>query len=418
MNIRIKEYGSLDYEEVNSKDEFYNFLLRIFNNELLKYDDRRNSLYGEINIHSCALDFKGLIKLLKQEYEKEEIVFAIKWLKLLNRIKKTNDLNALAKKLDLFDEILSDANVHMELSRGLEYSPTEIEYRKEYEKKEKEKRILINSKVIEYLKEGFNIEYNDDITNLDKFIDGLDKDKKDLYYNYLLKKDDEFAKIFVWNNIIDEDDGNYTGLVHDLYVEAKKYKKKYYSQGWTHISYNYTEVFSNDCITLIPDGTNDLYESIIATASHDKEDGGICYYFGMAEMMQDKNGYYFEIKNKNNISVGVIIMEQEDKNVFNYIYYILPKYRRLGYGYQAAKLLTQMITDKKIIGQELDDYYKYILNIKPVIVDAINIRTKNKMKSSYRIAEKLGFDLAEKYNGKDLKKKNYKWRRYQLIISK
>ena len=255
-------------------------------------------------------------------------------------------------------------------------------------------------KIYQLLKKKFDIKY--DFDTFFYHSNKVDKTELDNYYNYLLSLNKEYLNIFVWNEISLGNDNLYTGLTKKMFDKKSKCYKYWSKHTDMKYPYNYTKEESDGFITLRPFRRSEI-KSFLTELYRNRKieeiDDGLWYGI---QFVHNPSDFFFSIILDKKL-IGVVGLSRahnefvKTNSIYNILYYIIPKYRNNKYATRAVDLLIDMAFNDKIIIDQQNKYYDYLIERKPLDVKIIYAVINDNNIYSKKIAENLGLRLIGKY---------------------
>ncbi len=273
---------------------------------------------------------------------------------------------------------------------------------------EKDYKIVFNE-----LKKKFDIPYDFDTlfySSNDVYIDDLNK-----YYNYLLSLNKDIYNEYVWNDL-DLSDDKYSGKAQKMYYRKMRAYNKWAHK---HNNFNHTKEESDGIISIHPLKYRESH-MILNTLFRHKEkeeiDSGLWYGIQFPNTIEDH--FYSIIVDKK--IVGVVGLQKirefytRSNTIYSISYYIIPEYRNNHYATNAVRLLIDMAFNNRIIIDQLDKKYDYILHRIPLDVRMIYSIINDNNEYSKKVTLNNNFKLIGNYKNIDIDSKEELWNWYMV----
>ena len=241
-------------------------------------------------------------------------------------------------------------------------------------------------------------------------IDDLNK-----YYNYLLSLNKDIYNEYVWNDI-ELDGDKYIGKAQKMYYKKMSAYKKWANK---HNNFNHTKEESDGIISIRPMRNNDshiILNSLFRNRKKEEIDDGLWYGIQFPDTAQE---HFFSIIVDTKL-VGIIGLQllksiyAKSKNVYTIFYYVIPKYRNNHYATRAVKLLVDMAFNNKIIVDQLDKKYDYVINRLPLDIRIIYAVIKDMNEYSKNVIMNNNFKISGNFKNIDTDLNNELWDWYLI----
>ena len=118
--------------------------------------------------------------------------------------------------------------------------------------------------------------------------------------------------------------------------------------------------------------------------------------------------------NGKKIDLSGLIKYAKSKNVYTIFYYVIPKYRNNHYATRAVKLLVDMAFNNKIIVDQLDKKYDYVINRLPLDIRIIYAVIKDMNEYSKNVIMNNNFKISGNFKNIDTDLNNELWDWYLI----